>query len=124
MKALRSVRDECACGAGRGWEGLGRRGWKGKGRRERKSFKDQGTAVGAIFSFPVTLCSLTELTGSRHRKVGHHNGGQVKRDKDRGVSCTLDPALSGQSLQDSQAHPGGPGHSFLLAGVDWSLSPL
>lgn len=79
MKALRSVRDECACGAGRGWEGLGRRGWKGKGRRERKSFKDQGTAVGAIFSFPVKLCSLTELTGSRHRKVGHHNGGQVKR---------------------------------------------
>jgi len=49
-----------------GESGRGRgRGWKGKGRRERKVFKDQGTPMGAVSSFPVTFCcSVTEETGS------------------------------------------------------------
>lgn len=58
------MRVKCACECVRGGErmGGGGRGWKGKGRRERKIFKDQVTPMGAIFSFPVTFCSLTEET--------------------------------------------------------------
>lgn len=46
---------------------------EGERKEGEKNLRDQGTPVGAIFSFPVTFRNLTEGTGSR--KAGHHTRG-------------------------------------------------